>query len=72
MSVRIGYFENFKSANTILVSGDEDGLQGLAVVLRTLEDPNARPVELHLLRQPLTVWTIEAVNAVERFRDAIL
>jgi len=49
MRVQMGYFENFKSANTILVSGDKDGLQGLAVVLRTLEDPNARPVELHLL-----------------------
>ena len=49
MRVRVGYFKNFKSANTILVSGDEEGLQRLAGVLRSLEDPNARPVELHLL-----------------------
>lgn len=45
----MGYFENFKSANTILVSGDEEGLQRLAGVLRRLEDTNAQPVELHLL-----------------------
>ena len=49
MRVQMGYFENFKSANIILVSGDEDGLQRLAGVLRTLEDANARPLELHLL-----------------------
>ena len=49
MHVRMGYFENFKGADTILVCGDGDGLQRLADVLRTLEDVNAAPVDLHLL-----------------------
>lgn len=47
--LHIRYFENFKGANTILVCGDEEGLQRLADLLRTLEDPNAEPVNLHLL-----------------------
>ena len=49
MHLRIGYFEGFKRANTILVCGDEDGLQRLADRLRPLEDPNAEAVNLHLL-----------------------
>jgi hypothetical protein len=49
MHIRLGYFENFKGADTILVCGDEDGLQWLADNLRTLEDSNAKPVNLHLL-----------------------
>ena len=48
-NVRIGYFENFKGASTILVCGDGDGLQRLADILRLLEDPNAEPVSLHRL-----------------------
>lgn len=47
--VRIGYFENFKGADTILVCGDGDGLQRLAGILRLLEDPTAEPVNLHRL-----------------------
>lgn len=49
MRIRVGYFENFNSVNTILVSGDEAGLQRLANILRSLEDMNAKPVELHRL-----------------------
>ncbi len=45
----IGYFEDFKGANTILVCGDGEGLHRLADLLRTLEDPNADPVNLHSL-----------------------
>ncbi len=47
--VRLGYFENFKGANTILLCGDGDGLQRLADLLRPLEDANAEPVNLHVL-----------------------
>ena len=47
--IRLGYFENFKGANTILICGDADGLQRLADNLRPLEDVNAEPVNLHLL-----------------------
>ena len=49
MYVRIGYFEKFKGANTILVCGDAQGLHRLADHLRPLEDANAEPVNLHLL-----------------------
>lgn len=47
--VRLGYFENFKGTDTILLCGDGEGLQRLAKHLRTLEDANADPVNLHLL-----------------------
>jgi hypothetical protein len=49
MHLHLAYFENFKDANTILICGDGDGLQLLADHLRSLEDPNAEPVNLHLL-----------------------
>jgi hypothetical protein len=49
MNVRIAYFPNFNSANTILICGDEEGLQRLADNLRPLEDPNAQPVNLNVL-----------------------
>jgi hypothetical protein len=49
MYARIGYFEGFKGANTILVCGDDEGLQQLAYHLRTLEDATAEPVNLHSL-----------------------
>jgi hypothetical protein len=47
--VRLGYFGNFKGADTILICGDAEGLQRLADLLRPLEDVNAEPVNLHLL-----------------------
>ena len=40
--LHLGYFEHFRGPDTILFSGDEDGLQRLAGVLRCLENPNAR------------------------------
>ncbi|MHB1034042.1 MAG: hypothetical protein ACYC35_11625 [Pirellulales bacterium] len=49
MYVRIGYFEDFKGTDTILVCGDEEGLQVLANRLLVLEDASAEPVNLHLL-----------------------
>ncbi len=39
--LRIGYFESFKGADTILVCGDDDGLQRLADHLRTHENATA-------------------------------
>ena len=78
MRVQMGYFENVKSANTIIVSGDEDGLQGLASVLRTLEDANARPVELHLLPfaevhgdVELTAYPVDREMGVRRLDSAL-
>lgn len=47
--LHLGYFENLKEANTILVCGDGDGLQRLADHLRALQDPNGEPVNLHSL-----------------------
>jgi hypothetical protein len=49
MHLHLAYFQNFKSTNTILISGDEEGLQRLADHLRPLEDATAKPVNLHLL-----------------------
>jgi len=49
MHLHLGYFENFKGADTILICGDAEGLQRLADNLRPLEDVNAEPVNLHLL-----------------------
>jgi len=78
MRVRMGYFENFKSTNTILVSGDEEGLQRLAGVLRSLEDTNARPVELHLLSFAevhggieLTAYPVDREIGVRRVGSAL-
>lgn len=49
MYVRIGYFEYFKGADTILVCGDEEGLERFAEYLRDLEDENAASLNLHML-----------------------
>ncbi len=49
MHLHLGYFEDFNGADTILLCGDEEGLQRLADILRTLEDGSAEPVNLHLL-----------------------
>ena len=35
-SVRIGYFEDFKSSNTLLLEADAEGLRGLAEAFRSL------------------------------------
>ena len=48
MHLHLGYF-NLKGADTILICCDEEGLQRLADHLRTLEDVDADPVNLHLL-----------------------
>jgi len=48
-SLRLGHFENFNGADTILLGGDEEGLQRLADHLRALEAANAKPANLLLL-----------------------
>jgi hypothetical protein len=48
-TLRIGYFKNFKGADTLLVCGDEQALQQLADRLRFLENPDASPLNLHQL-----------------------
>ncbi len=77
MHVRIGYLENFKGADTILVSGDEEGLQRLADILRSLEDANAEPVGLHLLQiaqarggVELTAYPVDRELGVRRIGPA--
>ena len=62
MYVHIGYFENFKGANTILVCGDGDGLQRLTAALSLAEAlaswppagtmPACRPAPAHSLLRP--------------------
>jgi len=49
MNLQIGYFADFKETNTILISGDAEGLLELARLLRNLEDAHAEAVSLHRL-----------------------
>jgi hypothetical protein len=49
MYVRIGYFEGFQGQNTILISGDQDGLLQLANELRRLEEIGCPRLEVHRL-----------------------
>ena len=46
-SVRIGYFEDFKSSNTLLLEGDADGLGALAEMLRSLAAGTLDGLALH-------------------------
>ena len=48
-AVHLGYFENFKSSDTLLVEGDTEGLRHLAEVLRSLEKGSADIVEIDAL-----------------------
>ena len=48
--LRLGYFENFESADAVvLISGDAESLGFLADLLRSLEDVNSAPVAVHTL-----------------------
>lgn len=47
--VDLGYFENFKSSDTLLMEGDTDGLRNLAQVLRSLHNGSAAVVEVDAL-----------------------
>ncbi len=67
MYLHLGYFENFNGADTILICGDEEGLQRLADHLRPLEDPNAEPVNLHLLPFVQVYGSVElTANSVDQ------
>jgi hypothetical protein len=48
-AVHLGYFENFKSTDTVLVEGDAEGLRHLVEVLRSLEGGSAAVVEIDAL-----------------------
>lgn len=48
-SVRIGYFEDFKSSNTLLLEADADGLRALAETFRLLAAGTLTAVAFHEL-----------------------
>ena len=48
-SVHIGYFEGFKSSNTLLLEGDADGLRALAETFRSLAAGTLTAVVFHEL-----------------------
>ena len=48
-SVHIGYFEAFKSSNTLILEGDADGLRALAETFRSLAAGTLDGVALHEL-----------------------
>ena len=45
--VRIGYFEDFKSSNTVLLEADAEGLRALAEMFRSLAGGTVDGLELH-------------------------
>jgi hypothetical protein len=47
--VRVGFFENFKSGDTLLLDGDSEGLRSLAGTLRELSTVDHLQVALHEL-----------------------
>ena len=66
--VDLGYFQNFKSSDTLLMEGDADGLRNLARVLRSLESGSAAVVEIDGL--PF-VWSHHGVRLGPSVRAAI-
>ena len=48
-SVRLGYFEDFKSSDTLLMEAGAEGLQRLATVFRSLASGKVRALALHEL-----------------------
>ena len=48
-NVRIGYFEGFKSSNTLLLEADADGLRALSETFRSLAAGTLTAVALHEL-----------------------
>src|SRR5262245_31359387 len=49
MRVRIGYFEDFRDASTLLLDGDAAGFEQLAREVRDLAKEGAGPLALHSL-----------------------
>jgi len=47
--VRLGYFEGFKSGNTLLLDGDREGLQQLDETLQQLASGGVEAVAIHSL-----------------------
>src|SRR5689334_20079362 len=47
--VRAGFFRNFKSSDTLLLEGDNDGLSLLVKLFRTLAAPTTGPIALRNL-----------------------
>lgn len=48
--VRIGFFQDFKSSDTLLIDGDSDGLRSLSRTFRQLATTGATQAALHELR----------------------
>jgi len=48
-AVHLGYFDDFKSSDTLLVDGDAEGLRQLAEILRSLESGSAEIVQIDTL-----------------------
>jgi hypothetical protein len=46
-TARLGYFEDFKSSDTLLIEADSEGLRKLAELLRLLERGSAKIVTIH-------------------------
>ena len=47
--VRIGFFEDFKSSDTLLLDGDKEGLEQLAQAMRELARGGKESISFHLL-----------------------
>jgi hypothetical protein len=46
-TARLGYFEDFKSSDTLLIEADSEGLRKLAELLRSLARGSAKVVTIH-------------------------
>jgi hypothetical protein len=47
--VRVGFFQDFKSSDTLLIDGDSDGLRSLSSTFRQLAATHTKQVALHEL-----------------------
>jgi hypothetical protein len=73
MHLDLGYFENFKGVDAILISGSRDALNELAHRLRSLEDDNAEPLGVHALPfakarrgLELTAYPVDVEHGIRR------
>jgi len=73
MHARLGFFENFLGADTILIDGDREALSALATQLKELDNPAAELLRIHALpymevrgRVELTAFPVDRELGVRR------
>jgi hypothetical protein len=67
--VRVGFFQDFKSSDTVLIDGDRDGLRSLSSAFRQLASTGTTQIALHELSFVETHHGLQ-IHAFRASRDA--